>query len=131
MLFSMPATLLLGFTTTKVFRKKLNQLSLFCASASDSLIGNNTSKRIEEFCGLLLATAVTLCGVNAESSFSIIIFPTTSLLPKCFMASSSEITTDPGSFKQVFASPYSNGKLKTEKKVESTYNNSWLLTSVP
>src|SRR6478609_8791871 len=105
MLLSTFERLLFGFNTTNVFRKKLNQLSLFCASASDSLIGNNTSKRMDEFCGDLLATAVTLCGVKVESSFNITILPTASAVPKCFMASSSESTIEDGSFKQFLASP--------------------------
>src|SRR5690348_12639425 len=99
-----------GGSTTNVLRKKLNQFSLFDASSFDSFIGKSISNFIEEFCGHLFATAVTLCGTKTLSSFSKIILPRASVVPNCFFAASSEITTEEGSFKHVWRLPLTNGK---------------------
>src|SRR5678809_868825 len=110
-----------GSSTTNVFRKKLNQFSLFSASSFDSFIGKSTSNFIEEFCGHFFATAVTVCGTKTLSSFIMMILPMASVVPNCLFATSSEITTEEGSLKQLCLLPLLNGKENTSKKTESTY----------
>src|SRR5690606_37760813 len=95
---------------------------------------------MEEFSGLLLATAVTVWGskdsvavLAAKDSLhlSIRVLPTASRLPNCLRAKSSEITTEFGLPKQASGFPWINGKENMEKKLGSERNRSWEKTSVP
>src|SRR5436190_15962327 len=120
----MLCTFALALSTTKVFRKKLNQSSLSTPSPGGICNGSSISNLMEEFCGVFLTTALTWYGENTLSAFSIIIFPTASVVPNCFFAMSSEITTEYGSFKHALRLPFIRGNEKMEKKPESTYSKS-------
>src|SRR5580692_1204725 len=94
-------------------------------------MGNKASNLIEEFCGHLFATAVTVYGVNSLLFFSMMIFPTASVVPNSLLATSSESTIEAEPIKQVVGLPLRTGKEKKEKKLESTLSRDWDFILVP
>src|SRR5579862_6787427 len=110
-------------TSTKVLRKKLNQLVFSASSCLETLIGESKSNLIDEFCGHFFATAVTIYGTKTLSSLIESVLPIASVVPNCFIASSSDKTIDLGWIRAVFEFPFISWKENKEKKLESTYSN--------
>src|SRR5688572_30307445 len=120
-----------GLSFTKVFRKMLNQLSALDISSGDTCIGIRKSNFTDEFWGVFFATAVTRYGSKVSPFLICNVFPDALVLPKYFLAASSDSTIDLGSFSAVFGFPSIKGKLKKVKKLLSAYNISSEKISVP